>query len=94
MTRTNAIVVVALFGIALVPYALAAQEADSVATNTGCLKNGELESLAVGTARAVRRGADAGAPERGLNTNRLRDVRKPRGSQGGRQDAVPESVPT
>jgi hypothetical protein len=52
MTKTRAIVigVVALFGLALAAYALAAQEAGSVASYTGCLKNGKLESLAVGDA--------------------------------------------
>ena len=36
--------------LGLATYALAAREAESVASYTGCLKNGKLDSIAVGDA--------------------------------------------
>jgi hypothetical protein len=38
----------ALFALALAAYAVAAREAGTVASYTGCLKNGKIESVAVG----------------------------------------------
>jgi hypothetical protein len=52
MTRKRVIAagVAALFALALAAYAVAARQAATVASYTGCLKNGKLESVAVGEA--------------------------------------------
>jgi hypothetical protein len=47
-TRTIAAGVAVLLGLALAAYAVAAREAGTVASYTGCLKNGKIESVAVG----------------------------------------------
>jgi hypothetical protein len=48
--RAIAAGVTALFALALAAYALAAREAGTVASYTGCLKNGKIESVALGDA--------------------------------------------
>jgi hypothetical protein len=50
MTRSKALAafVAALLALLLAAYALAAREAGTVASYTGCLKNGKLESVALG----------------------------------------------
>jgi hypothetical protein len=50
MNRTAGIIVgvAALFALALAAHAVAAGDAGTVASYTGCLKNGKLESIAVG----------------------------------------------
>jgi hypothetical protein len=55
-TRLSIVAVAALVALALAAYAVA-QQTGTVASYTGCLKNGKLESIAVGDAPAVACGA-------------------------------------
>jgi hypothetical protein len=59
MTRNGARAagVAALLALALAAYAVAARQAGTVASYTGCLKNGKLESVAVGEAPLAPCGA-------------------------------------
>ncbi len=59
MNRTAGIIigVAALFALALAAHAVAAGDAGTVASYTGCLKNGKLESIAVGDAPLAPCGA-------------------------------------
>jgi hypothetical protein len=56
-TRVIAVGFATLFALALAAYAVAARDAGTVASYTGCLKNGKLESIAVGDVPAAPCGA-------------------------------------
>jgi hypothetical protein len=66
-TRTIAAGVAMLLALALAAYAVAARKAGTVASYTGCLKHGKIESVAVGDtceSTRCRRLANSGLPPR------------------------------
>lgn len=71
----------ALFALALAAYAVAAREAGTVASYTGCLKNGKLESVALGDAPLAPCGS--GTPQVRLSGGDVTTVTAGPGLAGG-----------
>lgn len=80
-TRTIAAGVAMLLALALAAYAVAARRAGTVASYTGCLKNGKIESVAVGDTPLAPCGS--GAPQVRLSDGDVTAVAAGTGLSGG-----------